>query len=99
MKDIAIAISGHVKLFKQAFPERDVVKLPQGVRVRDLMAMLEPKFFKEGDKMSSLLPLNEMSRNDLLLILNGQLINNLQGIDTPLKDGDECAVFPVMAGG
>ena len=99
MKDIAIAINVHVKLFKQAFPERDVVRLPQGARVRDLMAMLEPKFFKEGDKMSSLLPLNEMSRNDLLLILNGQLINNLQDLDTPLKDGDEFAVFPMMAGG
>ena len=99
MKDIAIAINVHVKLFKQACPERDVVQLPQGARVRDLMTMLEPKFFKEGDKMSSLLPLKEMSRNDLLLILNGQLINNLQDLDTPLKDGDEFAVFPVMAGG
>ena len=63
------------------------------------MAMLEPKYFKTESKLSSQLPLTEMSTDDLLLILNGRLINNLEGRDTQLKDGDVFAVFPVMSGG
>jgi len=92
-------ITVHLKLFKQAFPERESVQLPQGARVRDLMAVLEPTYFKEENKLSTHLPLKEMSRNDLLFILNGQLINNLQGLDTPLNNGDVFAVFPVVSGG
>ena len=65
----------------------------------DLIAVLEPKYFKAESKLSSQLPLKEMSPDDLLLILNGRLINNLQGLDTQLKDGDVFAVFPVMSGG
>ena len=99
MKHTTQQIAVTLKLFKQAFPERHVVNLPQGARVRDLMAMLEPRFFKSENDSASLLPIEEMSRNDLLLILNGQLINNLKGLDTPLKDGDVFAVFPVMSGG
>ena len=63
------------------------------------MAMLEPIYFKAESKLSSQLPLKEMSPDDLLLILNGRLINNLQGLGTQLKDGDVFAVFPVMSGG
>ena len=99
MKDTAGRITVQIKLFRQAFPERDVVQLPQGACVGDLMAVLEPNYFKVESKLSSQLPLKEMSPDDLLLILNGRLINNLQGLDTPLKDGDVFAVFPVMSGG
>ena len=99
VKDTTRKIAVTLKLFKQAFPERQIVNLPQGACVRDLMAILEPKFFKPEKDSASLLPTEEMSRNDLLLILNGQLINNLKGFDTPLKDGDVFSVFPVMSGG
>ena len=63
------------------------------------MAVLEPKYFKTEGKLSSQLPLKEMSTDDLLLILNGRLINNLEGLNTSLKDEDVFAVFPVMSGG
>jgi molybdopterin converting factor small subunit len=45
------------------------------------------------------MPLQEVAQDDLLLILNGRPIQNLQGYDTPMEDGDVLAVFPVMAGG
>jgi molybdopterin converting factor small subunit len=47
----------------------------------------------------SVVSLRDMREDDLLLILNGRPIQNLQGYDTPLEDGDVMAVFPVMAGG
>ena len=63
------------------------------------MSLLEEKFFTPANDKTSVLPFEEMSENDLLLILNGQLLNNPKGFDTPLKDGDTLTVFPVMAGG
>ena len=99
MGDTDRQITVHIKLFRQAFPEKDAVQLPQGACVADLMALLEPKYFRAESKLSSQLPLKEMSTDDLLLILNGRLINNLRGRETQLKDGDVFAVFPVMSGG
>ena len=99
MKQTPAIITVHLKLFKQAFPEKNVMHLPEGARVRDLMALLEPGYFNTQDNPPTVLPLKEMSRKDLLLILNGQPVDNLDGLDTPLADGDEFAVFPAMSGG
>ena len=99
MKKTTAKITITLKLFKQAFPERQMVTLAQGACVKDLMVMLEEKFFAPDHDSSSSLPIKEMSQNDLLLILNGQLINNPNGFDTPLKEGDVFTVFPVMSGG
>ena len=95
--DRAITVS--LKLFNRAFPERISLTLPPGARVRDLMAKVERKSFDGmSGKDSSLIP-KDMGEDDLLLILNGRPVQNLQGYDTPLEDGDVLAVFPVMAGG
>jgi molybdopterin converting factor small subunit len=83
------SITVSLKLFNRAFPERISLTLQPGARVRDLMARVE----------GSSLFLKELGQDDLLLILNGRPVQNLQGYDTPLEDGDVLAVFPVMAGG
>lgn len=35
----------------------------------------------------------------LLVIVNGRNIHHLQGLDTPLADGDEIAIMPPVMGG
>lgn len=93
------SIRVHIKMFGQAVPERDTIRIPVGACVRDLMARVEERYFRdEGVKLPSLLR-KGMARDDLLLILNGQFINTLQGLETRLEDGDEFVVFPVMSGG
>jgi len=93
------SISVSLKLFNRAFPERISLALPPGARVRDLMAKVERKSFNGMSKKNSSPSLKDMGEDDLLLILNGRPVQNLQGYDTPLEDGDVVAVFPVMAGG
>jgi molybdopterin converting factor small subunit len=88
-----------VKLFTGAFPERLSLNLAPGARVRDLVAKVKRKSLKGMIRKNSSLLLRDMGQDDLLFILNGRPIQNLQGYDTPLEDGDVLAVFPVMAGG
>jgi molybdopterin synthase sulfur carrier subunit len=35
----------------------------------------------------------------LLIIVNGRQIHHLQGLDTPLADGDMIAIMPPLLGG
>jgi len=99
MEDVNRQITITVKLFAGAFPERICLALSPDARVRDLMSKVKGKDFKSSKREKSPLPLQDVAQEDLLLILNGRPIQNLQGYDTPLEDGDVLAVFPVMAGG
>ncbi|MGB9792387.1 MAG: MoaD/ThiS family protein [Thermacetogeniaceae bacterium] len=40
----------------------------------------------------------ELSGNVIILV-NGRAIEHLAGLETPLKESDEVAIFPKMAGG
>jgi molybdopterin converting factor small subunit len=93
------SITVSLKLFNRAFPERISLQMTAGACVRDLMAQVQRETFKNLERENSPMPLQEVAQEDLLLILNGRPIQNLQGYDTPLEDGDVLAVFPVMAGG
>jgi molybdopterin converting factor small subunit len=88
-----------VKLFTGAFPERLSLNLAPGARVRDLLAKVRRKSLKGMIRKKSSLSLRDMEQDDLLFILNGRPIQNLQGYDTLLENGDVLAVFPAMAGG
>jgi molybdopterin converting factor small subunit len=88
-----------LKLFTGAFPKRISTPLPPGACVRDLLARAEWKNPEGRSRERAPVPLKDVPPDDLLLILNGRLVNNLQGYDTLLQDGDVLAVFPVMAGG
>ena len=92
-------ITVSLKLFTGAFPERISIQLPPGACVRDLMARAEWENAEGPTRKKGRVPLKDVSPDDLLVILNGRLINNLQGYDTRLEDGDVLSIFPTMAGG
>ena len=99
MDDTTGKITVRIKIFKHAFPKKETIVLAAGACVRDLIARVEESDFAavEGEPPSLLR--KGMARDDLILILNGKIINDHHGLDTPLKEGDEFVVFPVMAGG
>ena len=99
MEKTARSITVYLKLFTGAFPERISAQIKLGACVWDLMAQVQKENLKNLSKENSPMPLQGVAQDDLLLILNGRPIQNLQGYDTPLEDGDILAVFPVMAGG
>ena len=88
-----------LKLFTGAFPEEISIPLSPGSCVRDLLARADWKDAEGPRRKDSRVPLKDVAPDELLVILNGRPINNLQGYDTRLEDGDVVSVFPAMAGG
>lgn len=73
------------------------VELPEGSRISDLLELLvakrgcalQERLFQEGKEL----------RKDVYLFLNGRHIHFLNGLDTPLKDGDVLLLMPPAGGG
>ena len=75
--------------------EREIDLQVEGTMVVDLLRMLcrdhaplEPLLFKEGKL-----------REDVNIFLSGKNIDSLQSLQTPLKEGDELALFTAAIGG
>ncbi len=99
MKESNRPVSIHLKLFTGAYPERTIIQIKPGSRIRDLMAKVKKESLGRVRGKNIPLSLQDMGQDELLLILNGRAVQDLQGDDTPLENGDVLAVFPVMAGG
>jgi MoaD family protein len=80
------------------FPNRGVDRREQDIpaaTVGDLLAEL-------GRRYPALRPLLEERRGDrpyVKVMVNGRLLEQLQGLDTPLGPEDTVGVFPPVAGG
>ena len=82
--------------FRDILGKEKEIDLPEeGAIVVDLLRMLcrdhpalEPLLFKEGKL-----------REDVNIFLTGKNIDSLQSLQTPLKEGDELALFTAAIGG
>ncbi|MFA5269370.1 MAG: ubiquitin-like small modifier protein 1 [Methanoregula sp.] len=69
---------------------------PEGATIRSLLVVLTGRFLG----LSDLLFISPDTLRDFVNILkNGRNIYFLDGLDTPLSDGDLIALFPPAAGG
>lgn len=81
--------------FREIFDAREKgLVLPDGADVRILLEALAdtPRRREELFAGDALKPL-------VIVMKNGTSINSLQGLDTPLAEGDTVAVFPFITGG
>lgn len=74
------------------------VDLPEGGDVSTVLQTLVGKFDSTFRK-TLLDPVIQSPSANALIILNGVEINNLQGLNTKLKDGDELILLPITHGG
>jgi len=80
--------------FREAVGERTIERsFDEGTRVGDVLHALEAEFpdlelFEDGTL-----------REYLSIMKNGRDVTHLEGLDTPLADGDTVSVFPPVAGG
>lgn len=84
---------------KEALGGRMVeIDLPEGMAVRDLLSRMVEIW---GDKLSPHLfePGTNLLLPHIRLMVNGQTIEFLNGMETVLKDGDEVLVLFPAAGG
>lgn len=75
----------------------DIVEAPEGATVRDLIALIDGKY---GGRLSKeILYADGGLRDEYNILVNGRAIDYLQGLRTPLKDGDEVVFMPPVGGG
>ncbi len=65
--------------------------------VGSLLDKLTSDFQKLKDELYE--PGSKKLRDTVNILVNGRRINLLQGMNTPLKDGDVVAIFPPVSGG
>lgn len=69
--------------------------------VADVSSLLDELVRKFGEKMLVQLyePGTRKLRGIVHILVNGRSIDLIEGLKTPLKDGDVIAIFPPVAGG
>jgi adenylyltransferase/sulfurtransferase len=69
--------------------------------VTDVASLLDELVKKFGEKLVEQLyqPGTKKLRETVHILVNGRAINLLEGLSTPLKDGDVVAIFPPVSGG
>ena len=74
------------------------VELPPGSKVADLLTYMKERW---GDKLSIRLfnPINGGVLPHVRILVNGQAINFLEGMETLLNEGDEVLILPPVSGG
>ncbi len=81
--------------FRRATNNRDRVEL-EAPNVRRLLDQLEASF---GGLKGLVRNEEGQVHHHVNVYVNNEAIEALQGLDTPLKDGDEVSIIPAMAGG
>jgi sulfur-carrier protein len=84
---------------RQALGQRlIVVDLPQDSTVEDLLAYMKKRW---GEKLDSHLfhPDSGQVLEHLRIMVNGQTIRYLKGMNTQLKEDDEVLIMPLVSGG
>jgi sulfur-carrier protein len=74
------------------------IELPHGSTIEDFLAYMRERW---GNKLSTRLfhPDSGAVLPYVRIMVNGQTIDFLQGIETPLKEGDEVLILPPASGG
>ena len=73
------------------------LELPDPSRVSDLLREVAARY---GELLREYLFTDEGGLNShVVVILNGRGVGILEGLDTPLKDGDRVAILPSIGGG
>jgi molybdopterin synthase sulfur carrier subunit len=84
---------------KKILGQRELeVSVPEGSTVRDLISWMVNEW---GEKLSSHLfqPGSDRLLPHIRLMVNGRLIEFLNGMETVLQDGDEFSMLPIVTGG
>jgi molybdopterin synthase sulfur carrier subunit len=90
----------HLRLFglgkRAAGRTERTLHLDQGDTVN---ALLEALHTVEGSYLSDRLKEFAVTEDRLLILVNGRSVHILQGLDTPLADGDRVTIMPKAFGG
>jgi molybdopterin converting factor small subunit len=100
VRDVLRVTVDYLGYIKQALgaKQEESVTLPDKALVRDLLCFLAEKYGEPFRKEVYDPKCKDMKPNHILSV-NGVLLNQLNGLETALKDGDRVVVLPVVTGG
>ncbi len=78
--------------------QTEQVELKNDASIRDLLSLLAEKH-GEPFKKAIFEPKDLDLKSHHILSVNGLLLNQLNGIETKLKDGDRLVLMPIVTGG
>jgi len=95
MTGMGISVRGYLT-FKPLIGKRNVDTGPDGMTLKELLGLLKREI---GEDFEVVVADVEKKVNDrsIVILVNGR--NLEKGLNTQLKEGDEIAIFPPMAGG
>ncbi|NLB83565.1 MAG: MoaD/ThiS family protein [Synergistaceae bacterium] len=72
------------------------ITVEKAAAMGDLLRLLLQRYGASlGDKIFD----GEKLSDDITILVNGMHIASTGGLETPLSDGDEVAIFPIVGGG
>lgn len=90
---VKISYFGHIR--EKAGYKSDAEEIEEGLPLGDL---LEP-LCKRRNVHHEVFGESDQIQESVNILVNGRNIRFLQGLDTPLRDGDSISIFPPTGGG
>jgi molybdopterin synthase sulfur carrier subunit len=94
---VKVEFLGHVRNVIGSNREEEV-EISEGSSIADLLAMLSEKYgepFKKAVYEKS----GADVKSNYIITVNGYLLNQLNGVETKLKNGDQVILLPIVSGG
>jgi MoaD family protein len=94
---VTVDYLGHIKkLLEAESPEQ--IEIPKEASIEDLLVKLAQKYGKTF-KNAIYKPGESDLKSNIILTVNGLLLNQLNGIRTKLKNDDKVTLMPIVSGG
>lgn len=94
---VKVEYLGHIKNILESRREEDI-ELEDDSPIKDLLALLAKKHGESFKKAIYELGGKDIKSN-FIATVNGYLLNQLNGVETKLKDGDHVVLMPIVSGG
>ncbi len=94
---IKIEYLGHVRNLLNT-QRQEEIELNENSTIQDLLTILANKY-GEPFKKAIYEPGSTDLKTNFMATVNGHLLNQLKGVNTKLKNGDNVTIMPVVSGG
>jgi MoaD family protein len=94
---VKVEYLGHIKNITRNRREEEV-EIANNVAIADLLLLLS-KEYGEPFKKAIYEPKASDLKPNYIVTVNGYLLNQLNGVQTKLKNGDHVALLPIVSGG
>lgn len=88
---------GHIKGITQNKREEEI-QMKDDATITDLLVLLSRKY-GEPFKKAIYEPRGTDVKPNYIITVNGYLLNQLKGLETRLKNGDNVTILPIVSGG